>query len=383
MATIDKPNFRLVTASGGEKNVITWQNDKTVNGFMRIRWRGIPDGLPQLNLTGMKANVEGFIAGLTAPVADRAVVYGQDEAGEVHILPEQHGSETVDFIENQLGGAAFEGILDTLSSLPQEAWSIARRMTNTYSGNLVRIRRVSDDVEQDFGFLANGDLDAAAVATFLGASAGAVDTIYNQISANNMIQATNADQPAYNPSGFNGKPRADPDGTDDYMTADGAASTFAGLDQPFTTFVVFQQSEVNIGVNPIIFLGRAASSSTLINFYTNVNTIRHQRADDGTGVRDQGAGGVVANTPYSGVFDYDGADSADIHLNGVQFLDGVGFNLPAAVSVDRLTVAARRRNAGPDLFNETDFSEIVVYSSFVDSTLRTTLSGDQQTYYGT
>lgn len=58
-----------------------------------------------------------------------------------------------------------------------------RLLRTAYTGPAIRVRRTSDSTEQDFGFLANGDLDSFAIESFvnaLGASDGLVTIMYDQ-----------------------------------------------------------------------------------------------------------------------------------------------------------------------------------------------------------
>lgn len=72
-----------------------------------------------------------------------------------------------------------------------------RKLKDNYSGNCVRIRRSSDNVEQDFGF-SNNYLDTASIRTFLTTNSGFVAIWYSQndtLTAFNATQATAASQP--------------------------------------------------------------------------------------------------------------------------------------------------------------------------------------------
>ena len=72
----------------------------------------------------------------------------------------------------------FEGILDTYTNA---AMAISLRLlSSTYSGAAIRVRRSSDNTEQDIGFTAGGDLDVQALATFCGSSDGFVRWWYDQ-----------------------------------------------------------------------------------------------------------------------------------------------------------------------------------------------------------
>ena len=82
-----------------------------------------------------------------------------------------------------------------------------RRLRSAYTGNLLRLRRSSDDAESNFGFTGSGDLDTAAIATWLGANSGYIVTWYDQSGgARDATQATAANQPLYVASGQNSRP---------------------------------------------------------------------------------------------------------------------------------------------------------------------------------
>jgi hypothetical protein len=78
-------------------------------------------------------------------------------------------------------------------------WSIARRLVSTYTGPLIRIRRASDNAEQDIGFVASGGhhvLDESAVTSFVGSSDWFIRTIYDQsLEGVNLEQTNNSLQP--------------------------------------------------------------------------------------------------------------------------------------------------------------------------------------------
>ncbi len=77
------------------------------------------------------------------------------------------------------------------------AYSTGRRLRTNYTGALFRVRRSSDNAEQDIGFDAGtGLVDSAALATFVGVDDAFMVTWYDQsTSAINMTNATAASQP--------------------------------------------------------------------------------------------------------------------------------------------------------------------------------------------
>lgn len=70
--------------------------------------------------------------------------------------------------------------LDGYTTNAWAAYSIVK-MLSTYSGQSIRVRRDSDNTEQDIGFSGNS-LDTASLATFVGSNSGFVTKWYDQLS---------------------------------------------------------------------------------------------------------------------------------------------------------------------------------------------------------
>jgi hypothetical protein len=110
-------------------------------------------------------------------------------------------------------GSTFTGLLDDYPGA-EAAYSL-RRLDSGYSGDAVRVRRASDNTEQDIGFDANGDLDTSALATFCSGTNGFVKVWYDQSgNGNDAEQTTTASQPKIYDSSTgvpteNGKPTLD------------------------------------------------------------------------------------------------------------------------------------------------------------------------------
>ena len=83
-------------------------------------------------------------------------------------------------------------LLDTYTGAAA-AYSL-RLLRTAYTGYAIRVRRSSDNAEQDFGFVGN-DLDTASLLTFCGAGNGFVAEWYDQSgNANKAIQTTPTNQ---------------------------------------------------------------------------------------------------------------------------------------------------------------------------------------------
>ena len=70
-----------------------------------------------------------------------------------------------------------------------------RKLSSAYAGSAIRVRRSSDNTEQNIGFV-NGVLDTAALLSFCGAGSGFVTTFYDQSgNAKNSVQPSAGSQP--------------------------------------------------------------------------------------------------------------------------------------------------------------------------------------------
>lgn len=75
------------------------------------------------------------------------------------------------------------------------AYSV-RKLSSTYLGPAIRIRRSSDNTEQNIAFLPSGELDTVSLKNFTGSGSAFVSTWYDQSGYNNhVVQSTLANQP--------------------------------------------------------------------------------------------------------------------------------------------------------------------------------------------
>jgi len=118
---------------------------------------------------------------------------------------------------NPIKPPAYTGLLNDYSGAAA-AYSL-RLLDNTYSGSAVRVRRASDNAEQDIAF-SNNELDTATLETFASGTDAFVTTWYDQSgSGNNATQTTASSQPKIVSSGStileNGKAAVEFDGSND------------------------------------------------------------------------------------------------------------------------------------------------------------------------
>ena len=78
-----------------------------------------------------------------------------------------------------------------------------RKLSSTYTGDCVKVRRASDNAEQDIGFV-SGQIDISSLETFASGGVCHVTTFYDQSgNANNAIQTAAANQPVITDSSGN------------------------------------------------------------------------------------------------------------------------------------------------------------------------------------
>jgi hypothetical protein len=187
-------------------------------------------------------------------------------------------------------------LADAVSGAVQ-AYSM-RKLRAAYAGDCLRLRRSSDNAEDDFGFDGNGNLDTAAIASWLGGADGFVVTWYDQSgNAKHIMQATAGNQPNYLASWHNSLPGVQ------FVPAN---STYLIVDittaLQHTMFMVAESKAVTSGEEIIVsqtghpirfvgysdfttaraFTGVAGNSSTLPTDRRDPHLLEFQRSGDGS-----------------------------------------------------------------------------------------------------
>jgi hypothetical protein len=110
--------------------------------------------------------------------------------------------------------AKAQNTLDNLglsSATPSVGAYSLRKLSSSYTGYAIKVRRSSDNSTSDIGFSASGQLDLAALNAFVGSGTGYVDTWYDQSAGGyNMAQTLTSRQPVIVTAGVvekvNGRP---------------------------------------------------------------------------------------------------------------------------------------------------------------------------------
>ena len=128
------------------------------------------------------------------------------------------------------GGGGVAPYVFILDEYPAYSGFSLQKMKSGYSGSAIRVRRSSDNAEQDIGFTDN-NLDSSSLLTFVGVGDGFITTVYTQNGTSNFIQTTANSQPKIVSSGAlitdtNGLAAMQFDGVDDYFTNDGIGGPY-------------------------------------------------------------------------------------------------------------------------------------------------------------
>lgn len=97
-------------------------------------------------------------------------------------------------LSKQLNGSTSSGTTSMLLDAYTTILGWHYTQLKTTQTNCIRVRRDSDNAEQDFGYV-SGYIDSAGIVTFVGAGDGYVVKLYDCNGLHDLVQTTNANQP--------------------------------------------------------------------------------------------------------------------------------------------------------------------------------------------
>ncbi len=177
-----------------------------------------------------------------------------------------------------------------------------RKLSSTYTGDCIRVRRSSDNAEQDIGFV-NDELNTNALTSFVGSNNGYVTTWYNQTGTGNPLNNIFAiNQPTIVNSGVvetvNGRPAIL--GADNALLYAGNTSTFKylhdGTTKASTVSVMKTSSKTSGSYYWVTTSGTSTSNG--VSSGTNGGILR-QRARNGGAAEIQTLSSIAINTHYT------------------------------------------------------------------------------------
>lgn len=158
-------------------------------------------------------------------------------------------------------------------------WYEMVKRFSAYSGACIRVRRSSDNAEQDINFV-DDLLDTSSLLSFVGAGNGFVTTFYTQVGTANVTNVTATQQPQIVSSGAlitrNGFVSIKYDGTNDSLKKTGATINATNVsyfsisqnDIDLSSGAVFSQSTIT-SISIRIFCDRTTNLRNLVVSNTN------------------------------------------------------------------------------------------------------------------
>lgn len=270
-------------------------------------------------------------------------------------------------------------ILDRLSVAPVVAFAL-RRLSTGYTGPLIRVRRSSDNAEQDIGATSTGVLDTSSLLSFTGAGNGVVTTWYDQSgNTRNATQTTPSAQPRIVNAGV-----LDVDGSKPAMF-------FGGTNAVWTSALTLFPSAFSVN-----FVGRVTSDGDFRMIVSKANTVHGAPFDLWTGltqaqcfVSNGLGGGTISdistarmdvasgrcNWTFQGSL---GSGNVNLWRNGTQAVSGVTATNYA--DTGGLFGVGSRADGTCVLIGYA--TEVIGFDSLLSTTNRQTLERDQGSFYG-
>jgi hypothetical protein len=283
----------------------------------------------------------------------------------------------------QGGGGGGGNILDTLGVTAKLALS-TRKLRSAYAGSALQVRRSSDNTTQDIGFDGSGNLDTAALATFVGANSAFISKWYDQSgAAADAVNATQANQP-----------RIVNAGTNDTLNAKPAVRFTANTQQllspassSYTSAILWNAVALVASltaINPLIGSGPGSATG----FELRINT------SGGIDFLQQGTAGLSISSGFTiatGAQHIIEADYDSVPATGPThtIADGTVYstnNSGQGIPVNAGTVYLGQNGAesGPlATIAEIFIFDLLGGSGGLSSANRTTLHADQKSYWGT
>jgi hypothetical protein len=322
-------------------------------------------------LTGILIASEGLLAVTKVLAAATSAITVNSTAG---IQVNKNFSSQVDIRISTAGDLSVGGGASAvLDSLPASSFAYGlRKLRTAYSGNAIRVRRSSDNVETDIGFDGSGNLDTTALLAHCGAGNGFITTWYDQsTNGRNATNTSASTQPQIVASGavINLASTSRPT-----IRFTGASSTRLdsatfSVPQPYSLTTVYNYYTSLSGNNPIFYGGNSGAAYT--GYYSPSNQFIMY-----CGNIVNSNGGRATNTNYVNTSSYDGA-SSNSFSNGTNVAASIN---PGNVAIGQARIANDVGLNGA--FATVDIPEMILFPSVLSTGDRNTLERNQGTYFG-
>lgn len=253
-----------------------------------------------------------------------------------------------------------------------------RKLDCDYTGYAIRVRRSSDNSEQDIGFTSNGDLDTAALKTFVSTNSGYVVTWYDQSgNSKNATQSTAGNQPRIINSGV-----VDRNNDDVAILFDGVNDKISGIINTITTteitaFCVWNKPSAGGGANTYSRIIGISYDNSATDIDGNGAVLCYINSSSTTSIY---RGGVNLSTSFSLNTTY----LSYSRISGTNSYIAVNGNSQVSVNGLPSTINSSYINLGYS-YSNTDFlngyiHEIILYNNDKSSN-RTAIESNINSYY--
>lgn len=278
---------------------------------------------------------------------------------------------------------ALATILDDVPVAAYAAWSVSRRVKGGYSGPLIRVRRSSDDTEQDVGLISPGVLDEAALLTFAGAGNAFIRTIYDQSgNGRDVSQTTNSAQPRIVLAGVVDKINTHPGfvGTSATGLSRAAVGLYAAGAATITVIAQISSAGTIVG---------EMKSTGAIPYYWPLNaanvgdSLYRAIRGDGGAYNLAEANAAVSKALHPSLSQIEAIDTGTNLTTRVDRtqLDNLAYNRTNALTPDNICVMCAVRNTFLGVAG--NFCEAIAWASALNTTNRDTAAANQKAFYGT
>lgn len=263
-----------------------------------------------------------------------------------------------------------------------------RKLRSAYTGSAIRVRRSSDNTEQDIGFTSAGNLDTSSLTSFCGSGNGFVTTWYDQ-SGNgyNATETTAASQPQIISAGSvittNSQPSISFDATNDRLTISNSASNLKFLHSSLSTILMVNKPN---STTAKYLMGSNAGTGSNIGMYLEGYTkLDHVVSRGGSNiVINSTTTTISANSQYLNFIIGDPTNST-LNQRSLIYINNSGVNQnnsnSGTASTLNSTFNLQFGAAGNNVSNMNGhFQEVVIWNSN-QSTNRTGISNNINTYY--
>lgn len=279
-------------------------------------------------------------------------------------------------------GAPVGGML--LDNFPNAAAAYSlRRLSSSYNGACIRVRRSTDNAELNIGFLNDGSLDQATLLNFVGRVDGFVTTWYDQSgNGRNATKTTTTQQPRIVNAGEVDKLGINIiirfDGTDDFLNT-GSVNVFRSKANGSFYSVAQYRTSPTSG-NSIVYVSQGGSVGSRASFgggsSANKYEIAARRSDGATTATLSSVSNVNTSSTalVTSVFDYANT-SGFIYINGILNASNLTYTTGGSTTSNTDSVGiglgARQNGLGPSPVN---IQEVIIYENisnrpFIESSI--------------